>query len=155
MNRNFQLEMIYIMADYLAFRCEYICKETHFLPLSKGEIQKEQQKAFETIAIVLNYKVESSVDSFILLLLRINTKKAYAVVLYRIYEKILTEKSLLKIEKENYMYVAILLCYKKWKNLVNYKDEKLKINNKAEKILPSKLPLSSASILAASAKSAV
>lgn len=128
--------MVYLMADYLAFRCQIICKETQFYKLFKVEVHKEQQKLCETMSKLL----ENRIDSLVMTLIRIKTTKAYAVVLYRIYETVLSDKMLLEKVHERQEFVALLLCYKKWKCLVNYKDEKLKINDIAESILPKILP---------------
>lgn len=124
------------MADYIAFRCLVICKETQFAKLSQAEIHKEQQEICESMTTLL----ENGIDSLVMTLIRIKTTKAFAVILYRVYEAILSDKPLLGKVHEKQEFVALLLCYKKWKCLVNYKDEKQRINDIAENILPEMLP---------------
>ena len=127
------------MADYLTFRCNVICQEMQFQSLSQIKIKQEQQKLFQTMAIYLDYKIDS-VYNMILTLIKIKTTKPFAVILYKIYEAVLCDKMLSRKIYDDHGFVALLLCYKKWKCLVNYKDEKSKINDIAERALPKILP---------------
>lgn len=131
--------MVNLMAEYLTFRCNAICQKMQFNSLSQIKIQQEQQNIFQTLAIYLDYKIDS-VYNMVLTLIKIKTTKTFAIILYKIYETVLCDKMLSRKIYDDHGFVALLLCYKKWKCLVNYKDEKVKINVIAERALPEILP---------------
>lgn len=127
--------MVYLMADYIVFSCNEITNRM----LSSDDLEKEQQKLFQTLGVHLNFKQDSTYN-MILTLIKIETKKKHAAILLKMYESVLNDRTLPKKIHCNQGFVALLLCYKKWKCLVNSEEEKLRIDEIAENILPEKLP---------------
>lgn len=124
-----------ILVEYVNFRSEDVKNQIDNKSITSLEIMKECDVILTNLYIIF----DRDIDFILMLLLKIIIKKEYAPILYPIFNKLLSNDTLHKAN-EIVSYIRLILCYKQWKKLVSFKEEKEKINVIAKKVLPIKLP---------------
>uniref|UniRef100_A0A182LXZ6 Uncharacterized protein n=1 Tax=Anopheles culicifacies TaxID=139723 RepID=A0A182LXZ6_9DIPT len=133
--RRYQLTVIDILADYIRFRCEYV---TRFLPpIQPAALLRECNRIVGSMFVIF----DGSMELMTLTLLRITPDRAtHTLLLYPLFENILTSVTYHNDYDTIPGYVRMLLCFKRWKSLVSGRTEKASIDAQAIQLLPGRCP---------------
>ncbi|XP_049293685.1 uncharacterized protein LOC125769177 [Anopheles funestus] len=133
--RHYQLTVIDILADYIRFRCESVARLHP--PIRPEALLKECNRIVGSMFVIF----DGSMELMTLVLLRIIPDRAtHTLLLYPVFEHILTSATCHSDCDTIPGYVRMLLCFKRWKSLVSGRAEKASIDSNAVQLLPGRCP---------------
>uniref|UniRef100_A0A182PB72 Uncharacterized protein n=1 Tax=Anopheles epiroticus TaxID=199890 RepID=A0A182PB72_9DIPT len=132
--RRYQLTVIDILADYIRFRCESVTGLDP--PAEPAILLRECNRIVGSMFVIF----DGSVELMTLTLLSTSASRQHALLLYPVFENVLTAG----MGRPDYDtvpgYVRMLLCFKRWKSLASGRDEKATIDAHAIRLLPGRCP---------------
>ncbi|XP_050076164.1 uncharacterized protein LOC126563561 [Anopheles maculipalpis] len=133
--RRYQLTVIDILADYIRFRCESVA--LLHPPIRPAALLRECNRIVGSMFVIF----DGSVELMTLTLLRlIPDRSTHTLLLYPVFENILTSGTARNDYDTIPGYVRMLLCFKRWKSLVSGRTEKASIDAHAIRLLPGRCP---------------
>uniref|UniRef100_A0A182WAM0 Uncharacterized protein n=1 Tax=Anopheles minimus TaxID=112268 RepID=A0A182WAM0_9DIPT len=133
--RRYQLTVIDILADYIRFRCESVAR--FHPPIQPAALLRECNRIVGSMFVIF----DGSMELMTLTLLRIIPDRAtHTLLLYPVFENILTSVTYGNDYDTIPGYVRMLLCFKRWKSLVSGRAEKASIDAHAIQLLPGRCP---------------
>ncbi|XP_052859920.1 uncharacterized protein LOC128267171 [Anopheles cruzii] len=145
--RRYQLTVIDILVDYIRFRCESVATGQRQPPASATALLGECNSIVSSLFVVF----EGDTQSVTLTLLRAVLEPRYTLLLYPVFESILTDDagcgspagpvtgSVARCTTIP-QYVALLLCFKRWKSLAVTRADRVTIERHAVRFLPTRCP---------------
>ncbi|XP_053663523.1 uncharacterized protein LOC128712660 [Anopheles marshallii] len=132
---RYQLTVIDILADYIRFRCESVAR--FHPPIRPGALLRECNRIVGSMFVIF----DGSMELMTLTLLRIlPDRTTHTLLLYPVFENILSNATNHNDYDTIPGYVRMLLCFKRWKSLVSGRAEKAAIDAHAIQLLPGRCP---------------
>uniref|UniRef100_A0A182S8K0 Uncharacterized protein n=1 Tax=Anopheles maculatus TaxID=74869 RepID=A0A182S8K0_9DIPT len=133
--RRYQLTVIDILADYIRFRCESVARLHP--PIRPAALLRECNRIVGSLFVIF----DGSIELLTLTLLRIvPDRSTHTLLLYPVFENILTGATPCNDYDTIPGYVRMLLCFKRWKSLVSGRAAKASIDAHAIRLLPGRCP---------------
>uniref|UniRef100_A0A182KBT9 Uncharacterized protein n=1 Tax=Anopheles christyi TaxID=43041 RepID=A0A182KBT9_9DIPT len=132
--RRYQLTVIDILADYIRFRCESVT--SLHPPVQPATLLRECNRIVGSMFVIF----DGSMELMTLTLLRLSPNRQHTLLLYPVFENVLTTGTAHADLGTIPGYVRMLLCFKRWKSLVSGRDEKAAIDAQANRLLPGRCP---------------
>uniref|UniRef100_A0A182QMY5 Uncharacterized protein n=1 Tax=Anopheles farauti TaxID=69004 RepID=A0A182QMY5_9DIPT len=132
--RRYQLTVIDILADYIRFRCESVASARP--PIQPGQLLAECNRIVSSLYVIF----DGCTELVTLTLLRLVPDRRHTLLLYPVFENVLTGRVETATGDSIPCYVRMLLCFKRWKSLVGGRAEKSAIDDHASRVLPARCP---------------
>ncbi|KFB48774.1 AGAP005355-PA-like protein [Anopheles sinensis] len=134
---RYQLTVIDILVDYIRFRCETLTARQP--PTAPSVLLHECNRIVANLFAIF----DGSVEPVTLTLLRTPPEPRYTMLLYPVFEAILTDRSVRRCGGTVGTipsYVRMLLCFKRWRSLAIGRTDKAVIDAQAGHFLPARCP---------------
>ncbi|XP_058178517.1 uncharacterized protein LOC131294487 [Anopheles ziemanni] len=133
---RYQLTVIDILVDYIRFRCETLTARQP--PATPSVLLHECNRIVTNLFAIF----DGSVELVTLTLLRTPPEPRYTMLLYPVFEAILTDRSgrCGGVAGTIPSYVRMLLCFKRWRSLAVGRTDKAVIDAQAGHFLPARCP---------------